>query len=405
MEKRIYISIFLSLLFWITGKGYAMTADSILERDTLRSITLHFELNRDEIDSTSAGNRNVLAALDSLLENPSGIRSLNSLTVTSPVWPEGNAEFNTWLAAMRIEAVKDLLKRRYPYINKVDVQSERIDSWTEIRRRVAADSLVPDREDVLMLIDFHREQPEKLMSLLNRLNGKKPYRYLASHILPELNRVNIQMGFSEPMWVADAMDSVPIRIIRQELETVLTPIIRENGKKPAERRTVLAVKNNLLYDLALAPNIEIELPIGRRWSLNTEYKCPWWLNDSREFCYQLLSGGVEARCWLGNRRNRNRLTGHFLGLYAEGGTYDFQFGGDGYQGKYYGASGLSYGYSKQVARHLALEFSFGVGYLTTEYRKYTPYKGSLIWTSSGRYNFMGPTKAKVSLVWLLTTRR
>ena len=37
-------------------------------------------------------------------------------------------------------------------------------------------------------------------------------------------------------------------------------------------KTVLALKNNLLYDLALAPNIEVELPLGKRWSLNVEYK-------------------------------------------------------------------------------------------------------------------------------------
>ena len=45
---------------------------------------------------------------------------------------------------------------------------------------------------------------------------------------------------------------------------------------------------------------------------------------------------MEGRCWLGNRQKRDRLTGHFIGLYAEGGIYDFQLRGDGYQGKYYG---------------------------------------------------------------------
>jgi len=37
-----------------------------------------------------------------------------------------------------------------------------------------------------------------------------------------------------------------------------------------EQRTVLALKNNLLYDLALAPNIEVEIPLNRRWSVNAE---------------------------------------------------------------------------------------------------------------------------------------
>ena len=35
-------------------------------------------------------------------------------------------------------------------------------------------------------------------------------------------------------------------------------------------KTVLALKNNLLYDLALAPNIEVELPLGKRWSLKRD---------------------------------------------------------------------------------------------------------------------------------------
>ena len=174
---------------------------------------------------------------------------------------------------------------------------------------------------------------------------------------------------------------------------------------PVKSQTVLAVKNNLLYDLALAPNIEVEIPIGKRWSLNTEYKCPWWLNSKHDFCYQLLSGGMEGRCWLGNRQKRDRLIGHFIGLYAEGGIYDFQLREDGYQGKYYGAAGVIYGYARQLARHFSLEFSLGIGYLTTEYKKYTPYEGDIIWTNSGRYNFIGPTKAKISLVWLITTRR
>ena len=34
------------------------------------------------------------------------------------------------------------------------------------------------------------------------------------------------------------------------------------AEEPVKSQTVLAVKNNLLYDLALAPNIEIEIPIN-----------------------------------------------------------------------------------------------------------------------------------------------
>ena len=94
--------------------------------------------------------------------------------------------------------------------------------------------------------------------------------------------------------------------------------IEYKNQKENTGKTILAVKNNLLYDIALAPNIEIEVPIGRQWSLNAEYKCPWWSDSNKEICYQLLSGGIESRFWLGNRAGRRQLTGHFIGLYAEG---------------------------------------------------------------------------------------
>lgn len=68
------------------------------------------------------------------------------------------------------------------------------------------------------------------------------------------------------------------------------------------------------------------------------------------------------------------LGGTFHWSLCRRGIYDFQFKGDGYQGRYYAASGLTYGYAKQIARHLSFEFSLGIGYLTTEYKKYTPYE-------------------------------
>ena len=41
-----------------------------------------------------------------------------------------------------------------------------------------------------------------------------------------------------------------------------------------------------------------------------------------------------------------------------------------------------------------IEFSVGIGYLDTEYRKYTSYGNDLVWVSSGKYHFIGPTKQK-----------
>lgn len=282
-------------------------------------------------------------------------------------------------------------------------------TWSRIYQWVMNDTQMPNREEVLMLIAYHFGHFRKLQQLLHYLDKGRAYAYLAEHRFPLLGKL-------KKIEVCTPAGALPLpggSALRQRLEPRFEPVAgvvaaEESSKRESRHgaTTVLAIKNNLLYDLALAPNIEIEVPMGKRWSLNTEYKCPWWKGGSNSFCYQLLSGGAEVRFWLGNRKNRQRLTGHFLGVYAEGGVYDFQFSDEkGYRGDYYAASGLTYGYTHRLARRLALEFSLGIGYLATDYRKYTTYEGDLIWQSSGRYHFLGPTKAKVSLVWLINGRR
>lgn len=172
---------------------------------------------------------------------------------------------------------------------------------------------------------------------------------------------------------------------------------------------MFALKTNLLFDLAMAPNIELELPLGRhnRWSLNAEWLFPWWLIDHDKYCLQILSGGLEGRYWLGNRTTRGALAGHFLGLYAGGGKYDLQWKTDGYQGEFYIASGISYGYSAPIARRLNLEFSIGIGLLRTNYEHYHAIDDyqTLLWQNDGNYTWFGPTKIKISLVWLLGGRK
>lgn len=173
------------------------------------------------------------------------------------------------------------------------------------------------------------------------------------------------------------------------------------------RRTkpLFALKTNLLFDAALMPNVEVEVPIGKRWSVNGELMFPWWLMDGDKYCLQILMGGAEGRYWLGNRnRNRRRvLTGHFLGLYAGAGKYDLQWDRNGYQGEFFIAAGISYGYALKIARNLSLEFSLGIGLLRTNYEHYHAIENfqTLLWQDSGRYTWLGPTKAKISFVWLL----
>ena len=172
----------------------------------------------------------------------------------------------------------------------------------------------------------------------------------------------------------------------------------------SRRRPLFAVKTNLLFDAALMPNIELEVPIGKRWSLNGEYMFPWWLINDDRYCLQILMGGLEVRYRPGKRSGRDVLTGHFLGLYAGGGKYDLQWDKNGYQGEFFIAAGVSYGYAHSIARNLRLEYNIGIGMLRTDYRHYHSRDNhrTLLWQENGEYTGLGPTKLKISLVWLIT---
>ncbi len=416
-------------LLWVAcvglpNEGYAKGNYSMVKGDTIKKLVIFFDSGESGVDSLYLRNADTIALLDAMASEWLRADELVSVSITSFVSPDGDMQANKMLAEKRNESVKEFLRQRYSFQdeNKIKVSPPQ-ENWQDIRNEIVAHSGMPDREEVLMLIDYPKHSISKRKLLLKKLDTGIPYRYMVREIFPRLRRTEVtierKVVVTEPatvLQVGAKVEETPELPTKEMEEKALFPTEvkrAESADEPQtemahgkeEPRILLAVKNNLLYDLALAPNVEVEIPVGKRWSLNAEYKCPWWLNTSHEFCYQLLSGGVEARIWLGERLGSRVLSGHFLGVYAEGGIYDFQFKGDGYQGKYYGASGLTYGYAKRVARHLSFEFSLGIGYLTTEYRKYTPYEGDIVWTKSGRYNFIGPTKAKISLVWLITQGR
>ncbi len=168
---------------------------------------------------------------------------------------------------------------------------------------------------------------------------------------------------------------------------------------------LVAAKTNLLFDAIGAINIALEIPIGNRFSIDASWTFPWYVPNDWDWCYQLLWGDVEARMWLGERRRDNRLQGHFVGLYAGGGLYDFQWRStDGYQGEFFLAAGLSYGYAWRLNENWNMEFEVGFGYLQSNYRHYFHItepngKETLIRDKmSGTFGYWGPTKAKLSLV-------
>ena len=173
------------------------------------------------------------------------------------------------------------------------------------------------------------------------------------------------------------------------------------------KQSLVALKTNLLYDVLLVPNIGIEVSLGKQWTVAGEGMLAWWSSDSKHRYWQTYGGYLTVRRYFNTQQlspntHPSPFTGHHLGAYALALTYDVEWGGKGYQASKFGfGGGLEYGYSMAVGRRLNLDFSLGIGYQGGEYKEYEPQGDRYMWQATRQRHWFGPTKAEVSLVWLL----
>ena len=77
-------------------------------------------------------------------------------------------------------------------------------------------------------------------------------------------------------------------------------------------------------------------------------------------------------------------------------------GGKGYLGdKWSYGGGVAYGYSLPVGHRFNVDFTLGIGYLGGSYKEYIPLDGHYVWQTTKNRRWFGPTKAGISLVWLI----
>lgn len=381
-------------------------------------LLLHFRLDKTAVDSRYMDNGKALGAFHTLFSNSTAASLIDTIFITAYASPEGDKTRNIRLAEQRANAVKAYLRAEYRSLEHrcilTDPQGE---NWEGLRDMVEEDHSVPDREEVLMILNDIKDR-DRCKVLLKRLNCGYAYAYIQYRILPRLHATVCTVRMKDAKGIAlTGMIKENARGVRLDADAAEVPMKKVAGiialpttsPMRVTKRPLFALKTNLLFDAYLAPNVEIEVPLGRRWSVNGELMFPWWLVNSGKYCLQILTGGLEARYWTGTRKrrmSREVLTGHFIGLYAGGGKYDLQWEEKGYQGEFFIAAGISYGFAHKIARNLRMEYNLGIGVLHTDYRHYHTrdnYK-TLLWQENGTYTWFGPTKVKISLVWLLNRK-
>ncbi len=398
--------------------------DTIIRTDFRENVTIYYRFDNADIDATYLTNAEALDFMDDKLFDAEAFSHLDSLSLQARSSPEGPLAYNKALSQRRAESLRSYLIERYPHSEqklKIGYSGE---DWDGLRDMVIQSSEIPNKDDVLAIIDSDINLDIKEFRL-KTLDEGRSWEYISDNIMKYLRYgasaiFYYDLEYSKSIIAEPQHEPEPIveSVAVEELE-VDSEEVEELEPKAIEptfvRKPLFALKTNLLYDAATVLNVSAEVPIGKRVSLAAEWICPWWRwdngqIDSKRHRLQLLYGNVEARVWFGSRERIPILTGWYAGLYSGGGKYDFEYDKAGVQGEFFVAAGLSAGYAHTInkAHTLRMEYSASVGYVETHYRDYNSIYGEGVddkWhpirKSTGEYTYIGPTALKVSLVWML----
>ena len=178
--------------------------------------------------------------------------------------------------------------------------------------------------------------------------------------------------------------------------------VNQLGAEPECKPLYMAIKTNMLYDVAAIPNIGVEFYLGKNFSIAGNWQYSWWKSDKKSWYWRTYGGDLSLRYWFGKRAKAKPLTGHHLGLYGQMITYDFEVGNRGILAdKWSYTAGLEYGYSLPIARRFNIDFTIGAGYHWGLFDEYLPIDGHYVWQATKHNKYFGPTKLEVSLVWLI----
>lgn len=405
-----WLTLFLLLLFSsVTLSGKA--EGDIVSKEM--NFAIHYRFDDVTFDPDYLDNRRTADLISGyLLESP----RIDSIIVYSWSSPEGSYLYNARLSRERAKTAVRFLLDHSPDSLKLNSEKIRIspiaENWEGLKKLVEENYRRSDKDEILQIISDETISVETKKWRLQQLDGGFTWRYLLGRYMPQLRSATWICIWAETI---DPMPEVyPLLAYARTIDPPLTsnrplaidpPLTAarpENVTRGGQGKPVIAaLRTNLLVP---ALNIGAEYPIGTSWSVGADYYFPWFRrNASNKNCFQLLGWNLEGRYWFGKDRTPgDALKGHSVGLNASAGYYDIERNFKGNQGMF-AAVIADYLYSLPVFNDkLHLEFTLGLGYIYSQMRPYEVFEeGGKAYKLGYKKNFnwLGPTKAAVSLVF------
>lgn len=360
--------------------------------------------------------------------------------------PEGSLQINTQLANARKASMNALLSSYGINTNLIRYNVAPMD-FPLMRALMKL-----RKDDYLPVVDSLMTQYAADVMLLKeamiRQDRGKLWQHLYHNYFPSLRSVRI-MAIKRAEKEEDKREEIERKENERkenEIEKIeeieKTEKIEKEETEGDERRELMSVKTNLLFDLAYMPgynrfcpipNVAIEYyPLHGHFTYGASFDCPWWQHYDEHKYFQVRNYQLHTRYYLRSGDIRKRKPGEgaafrglYLSLYAHAYLYNICFDEKrGWEGEGWGA-GLGIGYVVPLGRsgHWKLEFGLQAGYLSTNYDPYQwkcpvdpdtdkeqyYYK----WYGDAkdfqkrqhRFSWLGPTRVEITLSYDLLYRR
>lgn len=383
------------------------------------SVNVYFRVGQSRFDPSLGENGREMDSFIGQVREAVASGTIDRITVRGYASPDGKSNANERLARNRCASIADYIVRNAGVSRELIEEIPEGVGWSELRRLVAENPDVPSREDVLRIIDntpiwVYNSSGEIIdgrKKQLMSLRGGRPYRWMLANFFPLLrNSVGVILSVNsepeervEPECKSDNIqEPVENSVSIEKPDTTESPelAISTSHEKTEPineydyRRHHFALKTNLLYDAILMPNLEFEWFINKHWSVSLEGDVAWW--KPKEYkVYRLAIISPEVRYHI---RPKAPWHGMYVGLFAGGGLYQLENGGQGYKGEG-GMGGLSFGYMWPIGKHFFMDAEIGAGYMRTDYKVYEPREGHRIYLRTKSLNYFGPLKLKLSIAW------
>ena len=109
--------------------------------------------------------------------------------------PEGSYASNKKLADNRVKALRDYIRQKNDFKADFFTMSSEPEDWAGFKEKVEADPNVPNRSEVLAIIDSS-DDPDRKEAKLRALGGGAAFRYVLKDIFPSLRRSEYKIDYT-----------------------------------------------------------------------------------------------------------------------------------------------------------------------------------------------------------------